>query len=329
MPKVSVIVPTYNGAQYIGQAIDSVLAQSIDDFEIIVVDDGSTDSTPAMLKEFSQNDSRIRVVTREKPSGGPTIPKNLALSMVRSPYVSFLDHDDYIHPDKLAAMCAGMDAHPEWVAAFHDLQLVNADGQAHTGTYLSNVNFISEASSCLRPLDGAWFDCDADFYQFMSLRFAAIHTASVIVAPQRLLADPVGFRERFKGCDDTDLWLRIAMQGNVGFLNRVLAYYRLHDSNLSLDTTKMTGNGVAVHEDNYLRARNRMTDQQLTAYRKKITSYQLDLGYKLNVEGEYAAAKKIYFDVLRSGRFYQPLRGICKAMVMQYLKQDGGNNASK
>ena len=95
MPKVTVITPTYNGAAYIAETIDSVLAQTLTDFEMIVVDDGSTDGTRDILDSYAARDARVRVVKRPKPSGGPTIPKNWALSLASSPYVCFLDRDDY------------------------------------------------------------------------------------------------------------------------------------------------------------------------------------------------------------------------------------------
>jgi len=321
MPRVSIITPTYNGERFIGTAIDSVLAQSLEDFELIIVDDGSTDGTPTLLKGFAKRDSRIRISTRPSPSGGPTIPKNIALSLVASPYVCFLDHDDYYHPDKLKLMCSGLDEHPDWVAAFHDIQLVAADGKPHAGTYLSNANFLAAASNCLRPLADSWFDCGTDFYFFMSLRYAAMHTQSVMIAPQRLLQDPVSFRARFRGSDDTDLWLRIGMQGGVGYLDRVLAFYRQHGSNLSLDTVAMLSNAVAVHEENYLRAKQFMTSMQLSKYRQRISSFQSNLGYQLNLKGEYPAAKTAYLNSLRFGDFYRPIRGIAKAVVMQFLKK--------
>ena len=150
MPHVTVITPTYNGEQYIAETIQSVLAQTMTDFEYIIVNDGSTDGTLEILTEFEKQDQRIRIVTLPKASGGPTIPKNLALSMVRSPYVCFLDHDDYFAADKLAKMCVKMDENPEWVAAFHDIQLINGTGTPHEGTYLSNSNFKIEARDYLR-----------------------------------------------------------------------------------------------------------------------------------------------------------------------------------
>lgn len=319
MPKISVIMPTYNGEQFIGRAIDSVLEQSMTDFELIIIDDGSIDYTQELLSGYALKDCRIKVTRRGKPSGGPTIPKNLALSLVDSDYICFLDHDDYYHPSKLELMCAGLDTHPEWVAAFHDLQLVTTDEQFFDGTYLSNAGFLSAASKFLRSIEEGWYDCGTDFYVFMSLRYAAIHTDSVIVAPLRLLKDPVSFRQRFRGSDDTDLWLRIGAQGSIGFLNIVLAYYRQHGKNLSFDLIAMNENAVEVHENNYLYARHILSKKQLTEYRYKIASYQRNLGYQFYRKGKFSESRLAYINAMRGGAIIQGLQGMLKAYLLQII----------
>lgn len=321
MPKVSVIMPTYNGQLYIQQAINSVLCQTMTDWELLIVDDASKDETPTILANMVKKDPRIKVITRTSTSGGPTIPKNQALTQVNSPYVCFLDHDDYYHPDKLAKMSAGMDLHPEWVAAFHDLQLINAEEKQFSGTYLSNADFLTVAADYLHPLQDGWYDCGTEFYAFMSLRYAAMHTATVILAPQRLMADPISFRLRFRGSDDTDLWLRTGCQGAVGFFNTVLAYYRQHDNNLSSDKIAMTENAVRVHQDNFIRAKQFFNHNQLVQYQNKLLSYQLTLGYFLYKNKQYANAQCVYIDLIRQGYWVSGLIGIAKNLLFQALNK--------
>lgn len=320
LPKVSVITATYNGARFIQRTIDSVLSQTLTNFELIVVDDGSRDATPELLADLAAKDGRIRVITRAKPSGGPSVPKNIGLSIARAPYICFLDHDDYLHPEKLALMADGLDRHPEWVAAFHDLQLVNADETPHKGTYLSNSAFLSAAADFLTPSADGWFSCSEEFYTFMSLRYAAIHTASIMLAPDRLMNDPVSFRTRFKGCDDTDLWLRIGYQGKMGYLDKILSYYRIHESNLSGDTITMTRNALEVMEDNFLRGRPRWTQRQRKQYEGKINSYRLDLAYSLTQKRKYAEARHTYYSVVRSGKLMGSLRGLLRVALLQFIR---------
>lgn len=320
MPKISVITPTHNGAQYLRQALDSVLGQSFQDFEHIIVDDGSTDETPRIIEEYARRDARIRTVWREKASGGPTIPKNIALSLASGPYVCFLDQDDYYHPDKFRILNDGLDAHPNWVAAFHDLQLVEEDGTPHEGTYLSNADFLARSSGFLRPTGADdWHDCGDAFYVFMSLNYAAIHTDSVMLARERLLNDPVSFRAQYRGSDDTDLWLRVGAQGSMGYFNRSLAYYRQHGSNLSKNLLAMTRNAVELHEANYLLARHKLSEEERARYRRKIASYQNTVAYLLNKAGEYKEARALLADAARNGEPLQAGRGLLSSFIREYL----------
>lgn len=97
---ISVVIPVYNVEKYLAQCVDSVLAQTREDYEVILVDDGATDSSGAMCDEYAAKDSRIRVIHR--PNGGLSAARNTGLDAVNGEYVYFLDSDDYIEPTTLA-----------------------------------------------------------------------------------------------------------------------------------------------------------------------------------------------------------------------------------
>jgi len=98
-PKISVIIPCYNGDKYLSQCVDSILAQTFTDFELLCVDDGSTDDTPKILACYAGKDNRVKVVT--KANGGVSSARNAALDIARGEYICFVDADDYVHPDYL------------------------------------------------------------------------------------------------------------------------------------------------------------------------------------------------------------------------------------
>ena len=102
MPKVSVIVPVYNVENYISMLVESLLAQTFKDFELILVDDGATDSTPTILDEYASRDSRIRVI--HQVNGGVSSARNTGLDNAKGTYISFIDGDDYMYPDNLQTM---------------------------------------------------------------------------------------------------------------------------------------------------------------------------------------------------------------------------------
>ena len=102
MPLVSVIIPAYNASEYIEQCLDSLIAQSLDDFEVIVIDDGSTDSTAALAHNYVLTDERFRLV--RQPNGGVSKARNAGIDIARGKYVTFVDADDALHPEALASM---------------------------------------------------------------------------------------------------------------------------------------------------------------------------------------------------------------------------------
>ena len=98
-PKVSVIIPVYNSSEYIRHCLDSLLSQTLEDIEILCVDDGSTDDSLSILEEYSRKDERVRVLTQENAGAGAA--RNHGLREARGKYLSFLDSDDYFEPDML------------------------------------------------------------------------------------------------------------------------------------------------------------------------------------------------------------------------------------
>lgn len=110
MPAVSVIVPVYNAEKAIRKCIESVLNQDYDDFELILVDDGSKDNSPAILDEYAAKDERIKVV--HKPNSGVSATRNLALSMAQGTYIRFMDADDWMADDSLRIMVREMEEKP-------------------------------------------------------------------------------------------------------------------------------------------------------------------------------------------------------------------------
>jgi len=118
MTRVSVIIPTYNRAATLGRAIDSALEQTIDDLEVVVVDDGSTDDTESVLAAYE--DPRVRTIIHATNQGA-NVARNTGLEHVRGEYVAFLDSDDVWHPAKLERQLAALEARSSiWVGAYCD-----------------------------------------------------------------------------------------------------------------------------------------------------------------------------------------------------------------
>ena len=130
-PRVSVVIPTYDRAETLPRAIDSALEQTIDDLEVVVVDDGSTDETPSVLADYAAADARVRTVVHAT-NRGANVARNTGIEHARGEYVAFLDSDDEWRPGKLERQLAALeDRSDEWVGVYCDTsyELSGADGR--------------------------------------------------------------------------------------------------------------------------------------------------------------------------------------------------------
>jgi glycosyltransferase involved in cell wall biosynthesis len=203
--RVSVIIPAYNCAEYLPEAIDSVLAQTNSNFEIIVVDDGSTDQTPEVLYHYKGQITSIR-----QPNQGVAVARNHGIQQAKGEWIAFLDADDIFLPDKLAAQLALADADPELGIIHSGWQRVDSQGQV-----LMTVepwHQIPELSL------ESW------------LRWKPV-LPSAMLFKRQWLEQIGGFDRRFPPAEDTELVLRLALLGcQAKWLPQVTVKYRQHDA---------------------------------------------------------------------------------------------------
>jgi len=205
MPRVSVIIPTYNYARFIEQAIESVLVQSYRDFEIIVVDDGSTDNTEEVVAKFDNRVHYIRQANR-----GPNAARNTGIRAARGEFIAFLDADDLWLPEKLALQIELAAARPEAGLIYGGILLFDSATQAVIGY------------APLSRLHEGWVMRHLYMDQFVTSPTPLI---------RREVFEQVGiFDERCMRSDDWDMWLRIAASYQFALVPKPLALYRVHKS---------------------------------------------------------------------------------------------------
>ena len=127
MPEVSVVVPIYNVAEYLPKCVDSILAQTYSDFEVILVNDGSKDDSPAIAESYAEKDRRVRVV--HKPNGGLSDARNEGMKYASGTYISFIDSDDFIEPDMLEKCVQALQRADADMVIFDYYQYYQATGQ--------------------------------------------------------------------------------------------------------------------------------------------------------------------------------------------------------
>lgn len=208
MPKVSVIIPAYNCERFVSVAIDSVLAQSYDDYEIIVVNDGSTDSTCKILSGYS---SKIKVI--DQPNGGPAEARNTGVKHSGGEYLAFLDQDDAWLPDKLKMQVELLEKNAETALAYTDTYV------------LSDKAFESECSMSLRTFRMRRPRRGRVLEYLLIENF--IPTSSVMVRKKSILRAGT-FDPSVVPSEDYDMWLRIAAEHEIDYLDVPLVKYRDH-----------------------------------------------------------------------------------------------------
>ncbi len=208
-PLVSVIVPTYNAAWCIGTALDSVLAQSLTELEIIVINDGSTDETDQILASYGDS---IRVITQK--NGGMSNARNNGIRSARGDYIAFLDADDWWLPEKLEAQIKLMREQPELGFCSTAARVQNTEGELITVWYCP-------------PLDGNILKT------LFSHNAAVAGGCSAVMVRKRLLDQTGLFDENLKGFEDPDLWIRLAAVSNYACINKPLATILRRENSVS------------------------------------------------------------------------------------------------
>lgn len=207
-PRVSVVIPAYNAAGTLPEALDSVFRQTFTDYEVVVVDDGSTDSTPELLAGYGD---RLRVFYKVN-EGKPAAARNLGVNRARGEYVAFLDADDRWLPEKVALQANLLDSRPAVGLVYTATAVVDGKGRELR---------VSRCAPETRGRIGG----------LLSVRNVMV--GSSVMARRRAIEEAGGFDESLTSIENWDLWIRIARQWQVDFVDQPLTLYRIHEGNRS------------------------------------------------------------------------------------------------
>jgi len=256
-----------DGSVYLPQAIESILSQTLQDLELIVVDDGSRDATPDILAEFARQDRRVRVL-RGKPSG-MSAARNRAGREVRSRFLASMDADDVALPSRLELQVNFLDAHPDVVVVGGAGVFVDESG-AELGVY-TYPDDDSEVEELLKTGQSPLIHPAA------TMRTDAFRTVS-------------GYRAIFKVALDYDLWFRMADQGRITNIPQPVLRYRVHAGQASTQSLRRTAEEMCVALAS-ARARARGEPDPLDS----ISSLDPTVLARLGVEPEEVAAREVHY----------------------------------
>ena len=216
IPLISVIVPIYNGKRYLEPTLESVISQTYLNWELILIDNGSTDNSSKIIKSFMAMDNRIISINLNENSGGPAYPRNLGIEKARGDYVAFLDADDVWDIDKLKNQV-------DFIIK-EGLDVVH--GKAEYMDASGNLNGTLKSSKISAVLASLFGDAPA------------LMLVNPIVLSSCLVKNSTNLRFRtdptFQSIEDWFLWIDLSLSGaKFGRLNKRVVFYRVHDSSLS------------------------------------------------------------------------------------------------
>ncbi len=206
-------MPVYNGEQYLRQAIDSTIAQSYSTWELIVVDDGSTDSSAAIVKSFT--DPRIRYSYQD--NRGQAAALNRGLNLAQGEFITTLDADDWLPADSLLDRAVYLSQHPEYGVVYADGYYCNAAGE-----------------TILRFSEHMPAGIEGDVYDTLIISPFYGTGATVLVRQEALQQHGIQYDDEIVWCQDWDIYIRLAEKIHFGFVSSPAIFYRLHNAGMTL-----------------------------------------------------------------------------------------------
>lgn len=269
MPNISIVIPIYNATNHLAETLESVLAQTLTDWELILVDDGSTDSSVELAEGYVGRDARIQLI--RQANGGIVAARNRGIAETdqSSEFISLLDHDDLWEPNALQVLQDALATHADCVAAHGIVQMIDKGDSplhGHFGKFGGHERRgVFRRRTVIWPLDHP-------------TTFAVFAFGNCIMTPGQVLVrrsalDKVGsFDPVCLPDDDWDMWLRLSRLGDFAFLNQPLLHYRLHANNASNDQ-RMMEQAEQTLRRKLLRAPENTTQQrQLAWYGRRLSN---------------------------------------------------------
>ncbi|MBI3776883.1 MAG: glycosyltransferase [Gammaproteobacteria bacterium] len=291
---VSIIIPAYNCEAYIAATLRSVMQQTEPDLEIIVVDDGSSDTTLAIAQAAAAKDARLCVVTQTN-QGTAAAARNRGLRLAQGEFVAFLDSDDLYHPEKIARELAAFARCPELDAVFSDVIYFDDDPHAATNVRcMSSQYLLQRAAAYLTQHSDTLYLCKANFYNFMSTQITAMSTQTVMLRRALLAQEHVAFREDWPVGEDIDLWFRLARRARLGYLDEALAYYRQRSQSLMTDEERALLGFIRAHSTNLQRGSDVFSAAEVHIINQRLARQYFNLGYYYFRQGRKREARTAY-----------------------------------
>lgn len=230
MPTVSVIIPNYNYAHYLEQRIDSILSQSYQDFELIILDDFSVDESKKVIETFRGHPKISHIIYNEENSGSPFKQWEKGIKLAKGEFIWIAEGDDWCEPDMLKELVSGIKKDQNCVISYCQSYCINNSNM---------ISWTSHHSYLTEVIEGHTF-----IKQYLIMN-NSIFNASMVLWKKECYKNISKEFLNYQFCGDWLFWIELASHGDVHVSGRILNYFRKHENNVSIKATK---SGLAIVE---------------------------------------------------------------------------------
>jgi len=300
-PLVSVVIPTYNSARFLPRTLEAVLGQSHPAHEVIVVDDGSTDNTQAVIEPFLD-----RVTYHRQPNfGGPSGPRNVGIQLAKGEFVAFCDSDDILKPDSLADAVAAFSAFPQIDFIWGDYEVIDEQDEVQRSR---GMDTYQDFRASLHATDHESLGIMEPGTTYRWLLRGLFMGISAVVVRRKVLIDAGPFDETLKNSDDREMWLRVARGGACfAYLDRIRFSYRKHSGSVT-NRGYLRMPSVISNLERQIPFIEQPAD--LDYVRRRINRCRLGYAWGLRLNGDLDQAEAAYRHALAEARTWQGLKGL-------------------
>lgn len=267
MPYFSIVVPVYNKEKFVGKTLKSVLAQSFTDFEIIIINDGSTDESEYKIQEFKDN----RIQYFSKKNEGVAATRNFGIEKSNAQYICFLDSDDYWYPCFLETIHRFTSELPEQKVFAAAIE-------------------IETKNNCVKAQYSIPKKSDFEIVNFFeaSQKECVLWTSSVCI--EKSVFEKVGtFDTKIKCGEDTELWIRIGLEFPIVFIRKIIARYVYDDSSISRN--------LKYYFEPYTFQKYALEEKKNLALKKYMDLNRFSAVIKCNLNGDWKTSQEIYAEI--------------------------------
>ena len=276
-PLISVIIPTHNNAEIIKETIESALNQTFKDFEIIVINDGSTDNTADVLRPYINSG---KIIYLYQDYSGPTVARNRGIETSKGKYIAFLDSDDLFMPTKLEKQVNFLNENDDYAMAY-------TDAYEFSGTNIINKSKL--ATNDRNTMSGMIFE--------YLINGCFIFMSTVLV--KRSVFEDVGYFDPNVGytCNDWELWQRISKKYKIKFIDEILMGYRRHSGNITNNTDLLISHQLSF-------VKNVLSDPSLEVRYKERSNFIIGKiysrsGWDYLMAGERKKAREAFLNYIK------------------------------